>query len=76
MPFLKQYLANLLIARRQTLQLNQQELSDLSGVNKRTIVHLENASGNPSLETLQKLLDILGLDIIITLKSAQTGIAQ
>lgn len=69
MPFSKQYLADLLISRRQTLQLNQQDLSDLSGVNKRTIVQLENASGNPSLETLQKLLNVLGLDINIILKA-------
>lgn len=76
MPLFKTYLADLLIKRRQTLKLNQQALANLSGVNKRTIVQLENGAGNPSLDTLQQLLDILGLEIKFELKPPDTTINE
>lgn len=52
-------------ARRLELNINQQTLSDLSGVGINTIVSIERGVSNPSLETLQRLLSTLGLKLTI-----------
>ena len=54
--------------RREQLSLTQEDLSEMSGINLRTIYLVENSHGNPSLETLGKLLDVLGLEIKVQLK--------
>ncbi|MCG9900770.1 MAG: helix-turn-helix domain-containing protein [Hydrotalea sp.] len=54
--------------RREKLQLRQADLSEMSGVNVRTIIQLEKGQGNPSFITLEKLLNILGLEIGVELK--------
>ena len=54
--------------RRHTLKIKQQELADLSGVNINTIVAIERGTGNPKIETLIAICDVLGLQTIIKLK--------
>lgn len=54
--------------RRQELGINQQILSDLSSVGINTIVATERGNGNPSLSTLQKILDTLGLELDVRVK--------
>ena len=54
--------------RRILLGLLQPELSLISGVSIRTIQQIEQGNGNPSLETLIKLADPLGLDLELVLK--------
>jgi transcriptional regulator with XRE-family HTH domain len=49
--------------RRDVLKITQDQLSMLSGVAVRTIRELEQGSGNPSLETVDKLFNELGLEI-------------
>jgi transcriptional regulator with XRE-family HTH domain len=49
--------------RRNRLQVNQESLALLTGVSVRTIKQLESGKGNPTLETIQKLADVLGLEI-------------
>jgi transcriptional regulator with XRE-family HTH domain len=61
-------LGQILEQRREKLQLRQADLSEMSGVNVRTIIQLEKGQGNPSFITLEKLLDILGLEIGVELK--------
>jgi len=51
--------------RRKELKINQQTLSDLSGVGINTILAVERGTGNPSLETLQRITSTLGLEIKI-----------
>lgn len=62
------YLGKILEQRREQLQLRQTDLSEMSGVNVRTIIQLEKGQGNPSFFTLEKLLTILGLEIYVELK--------
>lgn len=50
-------------ARRQELGVNQQTLSDLSGVSINTLLAIERGIGNPSLETLQRVVTTLGLEL-------------
>lgn len=54
--------------RRQELKVNQLTLSELAGVGINTLVAIERGTGNPKLETLLSVLDILGLQLNITLK--------
>lgn len=55
-------------SRRQVLGITQEQLSQLSGVGIKTIYKLEQGIGNPSLDTLEKLLEALGLELAIKLK--------
>ena len=55
--------------RRELLGLVQPQLADLSGVNTRTIQLVEQGKGNPSLETLLRLTDPLGLNLELVLKT-------
>ena len=52
--------------RRKQLGISQQTLADLAGVGINTLVAMERGTGNPSLHTLLKVLDCLGL--VITIK--------
>ncbi len=54
--------------RRALLGISQQDLSDYSGVGISTIKDLERGVGNPSLETLKKILEVVGLEMIFQVK--------
>ena len=54
--------------RRELLGLLQPQLASISGVSTRTIQLVEMGKGNPSLETLMKIADPLGLRINLSLK--------
>ena len=58
--------------RRITLQVNQETLAMLSGVGLRTVKQFESGKGNPTLETIQKLADVLGLEMQLTIKKIAT----
>ena len=62
-------LGKALRARRKSLSITQPTLSELSGVNLNTIVHLERGQGNPTLETLEKVASVLGLELCLEVKS-------
>ena len=55
--------------RRITLQVNQETLAMLSGVGLRTVKQFESGKGNPTLETLQKIADVLGLELQLAIKN-------
>ena len=55
--------------RRKQLGVNQQTLSDLAGVGLNTLVAIERGEGNPQLSTLLTILDTLGLQMDINLKT-------
>ncbi|MCZ2083889.1 MAG: helix-turn-helix transcriptional regulator, partial [Flavobacteriales bacterium] len=59
-------LSNLIVPikeRRKILNVTQETLAEISGVGLRTLKQLESGKGNPTLETLQKICDALGLEI-------------
>ncbi|MFY0253831.1 helix-turn-helix transcriptional regulator [Chitinophaga sp. 30R24] len=64
-----QHLGYIIKSRRDFLKLTQADLSEMSGVNMRTIHLIENGEGNPSLLTLEKLLTVLGMEISVQLKT-------
>lgn len=55
--------------RREMLQVTQETLADLSGVGLRTLKQFESGKGNPTAETLNKLGNALGLELIFQVKT-------
>lgn len=56
-------------SRREALQVTQETLAQLSGVGLRTLKQFESGKGNPTLMTLQKLGDALGLELSLKIKN-------
>ena len=63
------YIGQIICKRREVLKITQDRLSAISNVSLRTIREVEQGTGNPSLETLNKLFDILGLELIVRIKN-------
>lgn len=68
MDALLSQLSELLISRRKELNIKQEDLSELSGIAIRTIRDLEKGKGNPSLDTIEKLMKILGFELQFRLR--------
>jgi transcriptional regulator with XRE-family HTH domain len=54
--------------RREVLQVTQEGLAELSGVGLRTLKQFESGKGNPTLSTLQKIADVLGMELCLKIK--------
>ena len=55
-------------ARRLALKIKQQDLADLAVVSINTIVAIERGTGNPRIDTLLSVCDVLGLQLVTKLK--------
>ena len=54
--------------RRTLLGISQQDLADFSGVGISTVKDMERGVGNPSMKTLKKILDVVGLEMVLQVK--------
>lgn len=54
--------------RRNLLGLTQQDLADYTGLSLRIIKSIESGKGNPSIGTLGKIAEVLGLEIEMKVK--------
>ena len=54
--------------RRAVLGLTQQDLSDYTELSLRIIKSVESEKGNPSLKTLEKIAELLGLELVMRVK--------
>jgi len=61
-------LIEILKHRRDMLGITQEDLSELSGVGLRTIKALETSKSNPTLETLNKIFEVLGMELKVEVK--------
>jgi len=57
--------------RRKKLGINQQTLADLAGVGINTLLAIERGEGNPQLSTLLAIIETLGLQLDIHLKTME-----
>ena len=55
--------------RREALQVTQEVLAELSGVGLRTLKQFESGKGNPTLLTLHKISDVLGMEVCLKIKN-------
>ena len=49
--------------RREILSLTQQDLAEMAQVGLATIKDIERGKGNPALNTVKKILEVLGIEI-------------
>ncbi|MBO9633783.1 MAG: helix-turn-helix domain-containing protein [Chitinophagaceae bacterium] len=63
-------------ARRELLGLLQSQLASIAEVGIRTIQMIESGKGNPSLETLLKLIHPIGLQLELTVPMPEKNIEQ
>jgi len=61
-------IGQLIHKRRQKLAIKQEDIAEMTGITPKTIYLLETGKGNPSLDTLTRLLDVLGLEISVHIK--------
>lgn len=54
--------------RRNSLFIKQEDLAEMTGISSKTIYLIESGNGNPSIDTLNKLLETLGLEIAMDIK--------
>ena len=62
-------IGQIITERRKELGLTQNTLALLSQVGINTIVSIERGSKSPSVETLTKVADVLGLEIQLVVKN-------
>jgi len=61
-------LIKILKKRRDVLGITQEYLAEMSGVGLRTLKALESGKANPTFETLNKLADVLGMELKLEIK--------
>ena len=54
--------------RRKVLKVTQRLVADLAGVGINTLTKIERNEANPTLDSLQKILDTLGLELSVSVK--------
>lgn len=54
----------MLKSRRAALELSQQDLAEMAEVSLATVKDIERGKANPSLHTLDKILGVLGLEMV------------
>ena len=64
----KMDLGKTLKERRALLGISQQDLADYSGVGISTVKDIERGVSNPSMETLRKVLDVVGMEMVLQVK--------
>jgi len=67
----KEEIGHIIQQRREYLSLNQEDLAEMAAITSKTIYLVEQGKGNPSLNTLEKLLRVLGLEIEIRIKNME-----
>jgi len=56
--------------RREFLKLLQEDLAEMSQLTAKTIYMIESGTGNPSLETINKIATVLGMEIMLEVKKS------
>jgi DNA-binding XRE family transcriptional regulator len=58
--------------RREELQVTQETLAEIAGVGLRTLKQFESGKGNPTLQTVSKLAEALGMELNLQVKPTPT----
>lgn len=56
-------LKDIMKERREVLSLTQQDLAEMAQIGVATVKDIERGKGNPSLNTIKKILDVIGIEI-------------
>ena len=55
-------------SRRKTLSLSQLDLAEMAEVSLATVMDIERGKGNPSLATVNKIIEVLGMEMIFQVR--------
>lgn len=55
-------------SRRRTLAISQQDLAEMAGVGLATVKDIERGKGNPSLSTVSRILNVLGMEVVFKVR--------
>lgn len=58
--------------RRKFLSLSQADLAEMAELSLATIKDIERGKGNPSIATVSKIMDVLGMEIIYRVRNTIT----
>jgi y4mF family transcriptional regulator len=58
--------------RRKELKITQSNLSELAGIGANSLSRIEKGETNPRLATLEKIADVLGMELKIEVKKLNT----
>lgn len=61
-------LGNTIRARRKTLGITQVHLAELAEVNPNTIIRIENGKINPTIQVINRIAEILGMELSLSVK--------
>ncbi|MCA0427409.1 MAG: helix-turn-helix domain-containing protein [Bacteroidetes bacterium] len=65
---LVEHLGQIIKTRRKELSITQPHLAELAQISTNTLYKLERGQGNPSLEVVNKLLEVLGMELMVVIK--------
>lgn len=54
--------------RRKELSITQPHLAELANISTNTLYKIERGQGNPTLEVLNKLAEVLGMELTLQIK--------
>jgi len=57
--------------RRKTLRVTQSQLAGLAEISVNTLYKIERGQANPTLDTLTKIADVLGMEVCLQVKKPQ-----
>lgn len=57
-------IAEVIKSRRKSLAISQQDLAEMAEIGLATIKDIERGKGNPSMATVSKIMEVLGMDIV------------
>jgi transcriptional regulator with XRE-family HTH domain len=61
-------IGTLIRKRRNSLGIDQRALSEISGIAVHTLSNIEAGNGNPTVATLDRVLDALGMELSVQVK--------
>jgi transcriptional regulator with XRE-family HTH domain len=64
-----QQIGKIIQERRGYLNLTQKDVAEMAGITFKSISEIELGLRNPSLNTLKSILDVLGLEVKVQIKS-------
>ena len=54
--------------RRAKLNISQLDLAEMAGVSLATVKDIERGKGNPALATIQKIMEVLGMEMLFRIR--------
>jgi transcriptional regulator with XRE-family HTH domain len=64
-----QQIGKIIQERRDYLNLTQKDVAEMAGITFKSISEIELGIRNPSINTLNKILDVLGLELSVQIKT-------